>query len=132
MELAKIEEARKRKALIEKQAAEQTAKHLAKEQETEEERVARLSSNFKHYRLIEKVAPKSPEFISYNRVGYAVVEYNIDTNGTVVEPKIISSTPAQNFDQAVLDAVKKWRYSAEFGDTEPDIALARTWIRIVP
>ncbi len=126
--MIKAEEERQQKALEEKK----TAEHLAKPQETEEQRVVRLSDNFKYYRLVNKVVPKYPDSISYNRVGYVVVEYNIDTDGVVVDPKVISAMPEHIFDKAALETIKKWKYSAEFGDAKPDIALARTRIRFAP
>jgi len=101
--------------------------------ETDEERISRQSDNAEFYKLIKRVMPEYPDkALRYNRVGYVVVEYNINTSGEVVSPKVVEALPQEVFDEAALEAVKKWKYEADFKDAEPDMALARARIRFAP
>ncbi|MEO1171657.1 MAG: energy transducer TonB, partial [Myxococcota bacterium] len=42
--------------------------------------------------------------------GSVTVQFCIDGQGKPIAPSVIESTPRGVFDQAALDAVKKWRY----------------------
>jgi protein TonB len=42
--------------------------------------------------------------------GYAVVGYDVTTDGTVTNAEIIESVPPGVFDEAALDAVRTWRF----------------------
>jgi protein TonB len=45
-----------------------------------------------------------------NITGYVVVEYDVRPDGTVGEIRILESNPPGIFDDAVLKAVRKWKY----------------------
>ena len=101
--------------------------------ETDEERISRLSDNAEFYRLVKRVMPSYPEkALRYSRVGYVVVEYNINTNGEVVSPKVVDAMPEGIFNDAAVTAVKQWKYEPNFGSVAPDMALARARIRFAP
>ena len=61
--------------------------------------------------------------------GYVVIEYTINPEGKVVDPKVIDAEPAEYFEEAAIEAIKKWKYRADFNGAEPDMALARTRMR---
>ena len=44
--------------------------------------------------------------------GYVVIEFDIDTDGAVLDPYVIESKPARVFDRAAIKAVRKWLYQA--------------------
>ena len=70
--------------------------------------------------LIVRIAPIYPDRARARGVeGYVVVAYDIGTNGSVVEPHVIDSSPERIFDQAALDAVMKWKYNPRIVDGEP-------------
>jgi protein TonB len=43
--------------------------------------------------------------------GYAVVEYTISEDGSIVEPTVVEADPAGVFDRAVLRAIEGWAYA---------------------
>ena len=45
--------------------------------------------------------------------GIVTVEFTIGTDGSVKEPKIIKARPEKVFDDAVLQAIQKWKYPPE-------------------
>jgi len=42
--------------------------------------------------------------------GYAVVEYRVDVEGRVRDPRVVESVPAGVFDASALAAIRSWRY----------------------
>ena len=42
--------------------------------------------------------------------GYVVIQFDIDTDGAVLDPYVIESEPAGIFDRAAIKAVRKWLY----------------------
>ena len=42
--------------------------------------------------------------------GHAVVEYRVDVEGRVRDPRIVESVPEGVFDAAALAAIRSWRY----------------------
>ena len=44
--------------------------------------------------------------------GYVVIEFDIDTDGAVLDPYVIESEPAGVFERAAIKAVRKWLYQA--------------------
>lgn len=98
--------------------------------ESDEERLARLSNNAEFFTLVKRAAPEYPKRAQrMGKEGFVVIEYTIDTEGQVVEPKVIDADPPEMFDDAAIAAIKKWKYRAEFNGAEPDMAMARTRMR---
>jgi protein TonB len=58
--------------------------------------------------------------------GYVIVEFTISPSGTVQDLHVIESQPAYVFDQAVLAAVRRWRYNPR---TVDGVAVARTGVK---
>lgn len=99
-------------------------------QETDDERLTRLTDNAEFYTLVKRSAPEYPRRAQrIGKEGYVVIEYTINPEGQVVDPKVIDADPAEYFEEAALAAIKKWKYRAEFNGVEPDLALARTRMR---
>ena len=42
--------------------------------------------------------------------GYVIIQFDIDTDGAVLDPYVIDSEPAGIFDRAAIKAVRKWLY----------------------
>ena len=116
---------KQQQALEAAQEAEQRA--VAIQEETEEQRNARLSNNYEYYTLVKRVAPEFPKrALRGGFKGYVVIEYRINPEGVVTNPVVIESQPNDIFDKAALTAIKQWQYEANFKDIEPADALART------
>jgi protein TonB len=54
--------------------------------------------------------------------GYVIVEFTITSSGTVEDLRVIESKPPYVFDEAVLAAVRRWRYNPR---VEDGVAVAR-------
>ena len=44
--------------------------------------------------------------------GFVVIEFDIDTDGGVLDPYVLESEPAGVFERAAIKAVRKWLYEA--------------------
>lgn len=55
--------------------------------------------------------------------GWVEVEFTITPLGTVQDPKILRASPSGIFEQAVLRAVRRWRYNPRIKD---GVAVSRT------
>ena len=42
--------------------------------------------------------------------GYVLIEFDIDTDGSVIDPYVVESSPAGVFDRAAIKAVRKFLY----------------------
>lgn len=43
--------------------------------------------------------------------GYAIVEFDVNENGSVINPRILGAEPANIFDRASLRAIERWKYN---------------------
>jgi protein TonB len=77
-------------------------------------------------RAISRVAPVHPPRARKAGIeGEVTVALLIDTDGSVKEPRIVSAAPPGVFDDAALDAIRKWRFSAARYRGEP-VRVRRT------
>lgn len=62
------------------------------------------------------------------REGSAVVEFTVDAQGIVRDPKVVSSEGGASFEEAALRSVEKWRYAPRFvnGKAVPVTAVRGT------
>jgi protein TonB len=58
--------------------------------------------------------------------GYVTVEFTISPSGAVQDLRVIESQPAYVFDEAVLAAVRRWRYNPR---VENGVAVARRGVK---
>ena len=42
--------------------------------------------------------------------GYVLIEFDIDTDGSVIDPYVVESEPAGLFERAAMKAIRKWLY----------------------
>ena len=78
----------------------------------------RVSSSLQVSRLVKKVDPEYPILAHRGHIeGTVVAEARITGSGTIDSVRIISGNPL--FYQAVLDAVKQWRYQPTLLNGEP-------------
>jgi TonB family protein len=61
-------------------------------------------------KLLKRVTPVLPSGVSHKAKGYVLVKFNITETGRVSDVEVLESTPAGTFDDAALDAVRKWVY----------------------
>lgn len=63
------------------------------------------------YLPIYRVPPQYPRKALFDRVeGWVVVEFTIGTQGEVKSPRVVDANPRGIFDQAALDAVRRFRF----------------------
>ncbi|HLA73492.1 MAG TPA: TonB family protein [Steroidobacteraceae bacterium] len=61
-------------------------------------------------KIVKRVTPEVPSGISRKTKGYVLVKYTISESGRVNDVEVLESTPQGTFDEAALDAVRKWVY----------------------
>lgn len=70
---------------------------------------------------INNIKPKYPDKARSpmvgSPIGHTVVEYQIDTEGNVINAEVIESFPKRIFNKASLSAIKKWNFPVENIDT---------------
>jgi protein TonB len=54
--------------------------------------------------------------------GWVVVEFTISPAGTVKDPRVLEAQPPSVFEQAALNAIRRWRYNPR---VENGVAVAR-------
>jgi protein TonB len=65
------------------------------------------------YLPIYRVPPQYPRSALFNGVeGWVVVQFTIGTKGQVKDARVVDASPKGTFDQAALDAVKRFRFKA--------------------
>jgi len=82
-------------------------------------RMTPFESNQSFFPIYKKppVYPKSA--LSRGKQGYVIVEYSVDEKGFVRDPRVVAIEGDKVFEQASLDAVKKFRYAPRFIDGQP-------------
>ena len=67
-----------------------------------------LISSFTRTNYVPPVYPRGAQ--RRNISGAVELEFTVDTNGAVTDIQVLSSVPGDTFNQAAMDAVKKWRF----------------------
>ena len=49
--------------------------------------------------------------IRMGREGFVVIEFDVDTDGSVLDPYVIESEPTGVFERAAIKAVRKWLFN---------------------
>jgi protein TonB len=74
-----------------------------------------------------RIDPEYPPRAKQQRIeGYVIVEFTITPSGTVTDLRVIESQPSYVFDEAVLNAVRRWRYNPRI---ENGTAVARRGVK---
>jgi bla regulator protein blaR1 len=74
------------------------------------------------YLPLELATPEYPaNALQKGQEGWVRVEFSIDSQGVIVDPRIIGHEPSAIFDRAVLSALKKSRYRPQLLDGQPVI-----------
>ena len=83
------------------------------------------------YLPIYRVPPQYPRQALFDRTeGWVVVEFTIDTQGQVKDARVVDSKPRGVFDQAALDAVKRFRFKPRsLGGTPIEVQGVQNRIR---
>lgn len=79
-----------------------------------------LESGDGEYLPIVKVAPVYPRrALSRGIEGYVIVEFTVNKQGAVSNPFVVEANPPDIFNQAALDAAKKFKYKPRVVNGEP-------------
>lgn len=80
----------------------------------------RLQASDSEYLPIVKVQPTYPSRAQRQGIeGYVLLEFTVTENGSVRDPRVIESEPGSVFDDAAIQAVKKFKYRPRVQDGEP-------------
>jgi protein TonB len=88
------------------------------------------AADFKRTRFVAPTYP--PQALSRRLEGEVRVRITVDTEGRVADAQVISGIPAGVFDQAAVNAVRKWRFEPVVRDGRPIEASVATTIRFQP
>ena len=88
------------------------------------------AADFKRTRFVAPTYP--PQALSRRLEGEVRVRITVDTEGRVADAQVISGNPAGVFDQAAVNAVRKWRFEPVVRDGRPIEASVATTIRFQP
>ncbi|MGH8042294.1 MAG: TonB family protein [Rudaea sp.] len=75
--------------------------------------------------LLKSVAPSyPPEAYRSHREGWVEVTFTIATDGSVTDAKVNNAEPARVFNQAALDAVRRWTFKPRMVNGKPAVEQA--------
>ena len=64
---------------------------------------------------VTKVFDAAPTYprnaLRMGREGYVLIEFDVDTDGSVLDPYVIESEPTGVFERSAIKAVRKWLFS---------------------
>lgn len=63
-------------------------------------------------RIFNQPATYPRKALRKGQEGFVVIEFDIDTDGGVLDPYVLESEPAGVFERAAIKAVRKWLYEA--------------------
>lgn len=71
--------------------------------------------------VITKVTPAFPARAKRRGIeaGVVTVEYTIDSSGSVKDAVVVKADPPSFFDEAVLDAIRQWKYQPKLVNGVP-------------
>jgi protein TonB len=76
---------------------------------------------------VVRVEPIYPHVAAQRNIeGWVLLEFDIGPQGNVMNPKVIESDPPRIFDEAALNAVKKWKYKPQVKNGKPLITRGIT------
>ena len=79
-----------------------------------------LGSGDGEYLPIVKVTPVYPRRALQRGIqGYVIVEFTVSKIGAVVDAFVVEANPEEIFDQAAIDAAKKFKYKPRVVNGEP-------------
>jgi protein TonB len=69
---------------------------------------------------VVRVEPIYPHIAAQRGLeGWVLLEFDIGPSGNVMKARVLESDPPRIFDEAALNAVKKWKYKAQVKDGKP-------------
>ena len=64
---------------------------------------------------VKKVFDSAPTYprnaLRMGREGYVLIEFDVDTDGSVLDPYVVESAPTGVFERSAIKAVRKWLFS---------------------
>ena len=64
---------------------------------------------------VPKVFDAAPTYprnaLRMGREGYVLIEFDVDTDGSVLDPYVVESEPTGVFERSAIKAVRKWLFS---------------------
>ena len=65
---------------------------------------------------VTKVFDAAPTYprnaLRMGREGYVLIEFDVDTDGSVLDPYVVESEPTGVFERSAIKAIRKWVYEA--------------------
>ena len=62
-------------------------------------------------RVFNSVPTYPRNALRMGREGYVLIEFDVDTDGSVLDPYVIESEPTGVFERSAIKAVRKWLFS---------------------
>lgn len=112
-------EAADRRAAEQREAEQRAAEQRAAEQRAAEQRQAQQAAPASPpapaaapvLRPVSTPAPSyPPEALRAGESGEVVVEFTVNPDGSVSNPRVVRANPPRTFDRAALNAVRRWRF----------------------
>jgi protein TonB len=80
-----------------------------------------------------RIQPRYPAHAARNRLsGTVVVEFEINPDGTVANPKVVQSQPPHVFDDAAIKAILSWKFKPKIVDGKAVSQYARQEFKFTP
>ncbi len=70
-----------------------------------------------------------PSAMQQHIAGNVVIEYTVDVRGETRDIHVVEATPPGVFDQAAINAVRRWRYTPVLVNGSPVEVPTRTRVR---
>jgi protein TonB len=69
---------------------------------------------------IVRIEPQFPREAAINGIeGWVEIEFTIEPDGTVSDPKVLNSQPRRVFDRNAIRAIYKWKFKPRIVDGKP-------------
>jgi len=79
-----------------------------------------VASSYHNLVVLSRVTPRYPPRAQARGIqGWVQVEITVTPAGTVSNARIVDASPKQIFDQASLEAIRRWRFKPAFKDGQP-------------
>ena len=62
-------------------------------------------------RVFNSVATYPRNAIRMGREGFVIIEFDVDSDGSVLDPYVVESEPTGVFERSAIKAVRKWLFS---------------------
>ena len=80
-----------------------------------------------------RIQPRYPAHAARKRLsGTVIVEFEINPDGTVANPRVVQAKPPNVFDDAAIKAILRWKFKPKIMDGKPVSQFARQEFKFTP